>query len=144
MIQLCGKSIVLPLKILITKMLEEGAFIEDCKKCCLKSTSRKNLIKSYRTNVFFQYVTLWRKKQFTECQTSFIPTDLCVAQLLSVTHKIHKGFDCNPPYDIKDTFLDIAKAFDKVWQEGLIFKLQSYGIGSNLLKLLGNYLKDHK
>ena len=40
------------------------------------------------------------------------------------------------------TFLDISKAFDKVWHEGLIFKLKSYGAEGNLLKLLENYLTD--
>ena len=39
-------------------------------------------------------------------------------------------------------FLDISKAFDTVWHEGLIFKLKIYGIDGNLLKLLINYLED--
>ena len=33
-----------------------------------------------------------------------------------------------------------TKAFDKVWHEGLIFKLQQNGISGNLLKLFENYL----
>ena len=37
-------------------------------------------------------------------------------------------------------FLDFSKAFDKVWHNGLIFKLQKLGIGGHLLGLLGNYL----
>ena len=53
-------------------------------------------------------------------------------------------FDCNPTLDTRATFLDISKAFGKVWHEGLIFKLQSYGIYDNLLLLLKNYLKDRK
>ena len=36
------------------------------------------------------------------------------------------------------------KAFDKVWHEGLLFKLKSYGIHGNLLKILQNYLQDRK
>ena len=40
------------------------------------------------------------------------------------------------------TFLDIYKGFDKVWQEGLIFELKTYGINGKLLKLLENYLTD--
>ena len=42
------------------------------------------------------------------------------------------------------TFLDISKAFDEVWQEGLIFKLKTYGVECNLLKLLENYLTDRQ
>ena len=56
-------------------------------------------------------------------QSGFIPGDLCVAQLLSIVHEIYKSFNCNRPYDIRGTFLDISKAFDKVWHKGLIFKL---------------------
>ena len=37
-------------------------------------------------------------------------------------------------------FLDISKAFDKVWYEGLIFKLQTYGINGKLLNLMQDYL----
>ena len=37
-------------------------------------------------------------------------------------------------------FLDISKAFDKVWHEGLLYKLKSMGISGELHKLLENYL----
>ena len=37
-------------------------------------------------------------------------------------------------------FLDVSKAFGKVLQEGLLFKLESYGIEGSLLRLLKNYL----
>lgn len=37
-------------------------------------------------------------------------------------------------------FCDLSKAFDRVWHKGLIFKLQSYGIGGNLLKWFESYL----
>ena len=39
-------------------------------------------------------------------------------------------------------FLDVSKAFDKVWNEGLIFKLRQCGITGNLMPLLENYLAD--
>ena len=41
-------------------------------------------------------------------------------------------------------FLDISKAFDKVWHECLIFKLKSNGIDGDLLILLINHLEDCK
>ena len=37
-------------------------------------------------------------------------------------------------------FLDVSKAFDKVWHKGLIFKLQKMGIRGNLLKWLKDYI----
>ena len=73
-----------------------------------------------------------------------MPGDSCVSQLLSITHEIYKSFDCHPPTNIRGTFLDISKAFYEVWHEDLIFKLKTYGVEGNLLKLLENYLTDHQ
>ena len=85
-----------------------------------------------------------QNKLFTECQPGFIPGDSCVAQLLPITHEIYKSFYCNPPGEMRGIFIDISKVFDKVWHEGLIFKLKTYGIDGDLLKLLVNYLEDRK
>ena len=37
-------------------------------------------------------------------------------------------------------FLDISKAFDKVWHDGIIFKLKQNSISGNLLNVLSNFL----
>ena len=42
--------------------------------------------------------------------------------------------------ETRAVFLDISKAFDKVWHDGLIFKLESYGISGPLLGLINSYL----
>ena len=39
---------------------------------------------------------------------------------------------------------DIDKAFDKVWHDGLIFKLQENGISGNLLNVLKHFLTNRK
>ena len=36
----------------------------------------------------------------------------------------------------------MSKAFDKVWHQGLIFKLKQNGVSGQLLKLLSNYLSN--
>ena len=41
-------------------------------------------------------------------------------------------------------FLDISKAFDKVWHEGLVFKLKTYGIFGPLLDLTVSYLSNRQ
>ena len=41
-------------------------------------------------------------------------------------------------------FLDISKAFDKVWHKGLLFKLKIYGVEGQFLSLLGNYLENRE
>ena len=85
-----------------------------------------------------------QNKLFTSCQFGFITGDSCVSQLLSITNEIYKSFDCHPHIDMRGTFLDISKAFDKVWHVALIFILKTYGVEGNLLKLLKNYLTDRQ
>ena len=45
---------------------------------------------------------------------------------------------------MRAVFLDISKAFDKVWHEGLIFKLKQNGVSGRLLKLFESYLSNRK
>ena len=161
MLKLYGKSIACPLSLIFQSVLNDGVFPDDWKKSnivpCHEKDS-KSLIKNYRpisllpifSKVFERliYNSLYnyfiQNKLFTECQSGFMPGDSCVAQLLSITHEIYNSFDYNPSVDIRGVFLDISKAFDKVWHDGLIFKLQTYGIDGKLLKLLKSYLKDRQ
>ena len=41
-------------------------------------------------------------------------------------------------------FLDISKAFDKVWHDGLLFKLRQNGVSGKLLSLFESYLSGRK
>ena len=45
---------------------------------------------------------------------------------------------------MKLVLLDISKAFDKVWHDGLIFKRKNYGISRPLLALTESYLSNRK
>ena len=42
--------------------------------------------------------------------------------------------------ETRGVFLDISKAFDRVWHEGLLYKLKSYGIKGPLLILIKSFL----
>ena len=52
-------------------------------------------------------------------QSGFIPGDSRVQQLVSITHEIYNAFDCNLSLEVQGVLLDISKAFDKVWHDGL-------------------------
>ena len=76
----------------------------------------------------------------TSVPSGFRKGDSCVSQLLAILHNIHKNLDNMPSHDTRGIFLDMAKAFDKVWRKGLIFKHKTYGIDGKLLSLLDDYL----
>ena len=46
--------------------------------------------------------------------------------------------------EVRSIFLDISKAFDKVWHKGFLFKLLQNGMFGNLLDLLSSFLSDRK
>ena len=71
-------------------------------------------------------------------QAGFKPGDSCINQLLSITHEIYKSFDDG--YEVRGVFLYISKAFDKVWHNGLIYKLNRNGVNGNLLNLIIDFL----
>ena len=72
------------------------------------------------------------------------PGDSMVNQLISITHTTFKAFDCNPPLDARSGYLDISKAFDRVWHDGLIYKLKCCGVSGEILSLIQSFLKDRK
>ena len=62
--------------------------------------------------------------------------------LLSINNEIFSNFNCDPPKDRRAVFLDISKAFDEISLPGLIFKIKSFGISSDLLELIKNFLSN--
>ena len=66
-------------------------------------------------------------------QSGFRPGDSCINQLLSITHEIYQSFDDS--LEVRAVFLDISKAFDKVWHKSPIFKLKQNCISGKVLIL---------
>ena len=73
--------------------------------------------------MIFQYIE--ENKLLNVNQSGFQPSDYCEYQLLSIVHNIYAGFGQNPPLEVCSCFLDISKAFDKVWHEELIYKMET-------------------
>ena len=81
-------------------------------------------------------------KLLTPNQSGFKPNESCINQLSSIVHSIYSHFDHNPSLEVRGNFLDISKAFDKVWHDGVLYKLECFGISGNLLKLFHSYLNN--
>ena len=80
----------------------------------------------------------------TKKQSGFRPGDSTTNQLLDLIDSIHQSLDASPTLEVRAIFLDISKAFDKVWHKGLVFKLKQNGVSGSLLKMFENYLTNRK
>ena len=65
-----------------------------------------------------------------------MPGDSCIHQLISITYEIYAFFNANPSLEVRGVFLDISKAFDRVWDEGLIYTIKCMGVKGDLLALI--------
>ena len=48
------------------------------------------------------------------------------------------GIECDP------VFLDLSKAFDQVWHNGLLYELECNGVPGKVMILIRNFLRDWK
>ena len=157
MLLLCDNSIVLPLKIIFKNILETSSYPDIWKRANVTPIFKKNdkqVIKNYRPisllpiigkifeKIIFNnlYNYLNANNLITKNQSGFRPGDSTSNQLLYLVNEIHEAFENPKLLDVRAVFLDISKAFDKVWHEGLIFKLKQNGISGKFLNLFKSYL----
>ena len=161
MIQICGESIIFPLKLIFETAIRSSCFPQSWKKgniIPVHKKDSKNLVKNYRPisllpifgkifekviyNSLFEY---FQENNFlSDKHSGFRAGDSCISLLLAITQEIYKSFDCNPSLETRGVFIDISNAFDKVLQEGLLFKLKCYGAEGGLYNIMENYLHDRK
>ena len=159
MITICGDSLVLPLTLIFNNILKTGIYPNSWKLANITPIHKKGdkqLIQNYRPisllslfgkifeKIIFNqlYNYLVTNNLITSNQSGFRPGDSTVNQLLHFVNDIHKSSDLYGSLETRAVFLDISKAFDKVWHKGLIFKLKQNGISGPLLNVLTNYLSN--
>ena len=163
MLKICGDSICVPLEMIFKQAFLTGVFPSEWKKkeILLPFTKRatNKILKIIDQFLYFRFVVKYLKDLFltkiferliyfsankliSKNQSGFQPGDSCINQLLSITHEIFTSFDNG--LGVRSVFLDMSKAFDKVWHEGIIFKLKQNGISGELLDILFDFLRNRK
>ncbi|CAH1264092.1 ZNF862 [Branchiostoma lanceolatum] len=78
----------------------------------------------------------------THHQSGFRSHDNTTLQLIRLADEWTKAMDKGEV--VGCAFLDLRKAFDKVWHKGLLAKLEGYGICGPLLEWFASYLADRR
>ena len=142
MVQLSCASIVKPLYLIFRHCIETSTFPLEWKKANVVPIHKKgdkcNISNYHPISVLPICGKLFEKLIYHDLhkylsinnilnsnQSGFRTGDSCANQIIEITHEILKSFDSNPTLEIRGVFLDISKAFDKVWHDGLVFKLKT-------------------
>ena len=157
MIKLCGKPIVKLLSMIFNNCIDTGTFPNICKRSNIIPVHKKGdkqIVDNYRpVSLLPIFRKIFEKLLFSSImdfltfynllnsnQSGFRPNDSSESQLLSIVHDIYSLFDCHPSLEVESIFLDISKAFDRVWHKGLLYKIQSIGISGTPLELIESFL----
>lgn len=152
-------SITKPLTLLYNKSLVSGKFPKQWKLANITAIHKKNdpsNAKNYRPvsllsclgkvfertvhNIIYDH--LERHHLLTERNSGFKKNDGTINQLTHILDHIYAEIDKRR--DVAVIFLDITKAFDKVYHKGLLFKLRQCGIEGTFLKWIESYLTDRQ
>ena len=142
---------------LINLSLQSCKFPREWKKAHvlpLHKKKERNILDNYRPvsllsciskileRAVFKHVFNYFRENFliSVYQSGLTPGDSTVNQLVQIYHMLCDALDKKK--DVRIVFCDISKAFDRVWHNGLIYKLSSMGVKGSLLSWFRDYLCD--
>ena len=129
---MCGENLACPIKIIFLNILKTGIFPSQWRRANVTPVHKKRdkqVVENYRPisllpilskifgKIIFKnlYNHLVTNNLISKNQSGFRPGDLCTNQLLSFINEIHRAFDDKNCLEIRSVYLDMTKAFDKVW-----------------------------
>ena len=159
-LQLISKEISYSLSRLLNNLFEVGLFPDNWKIAhvtpIFKRVGSKNCKTNYRPISILPTLSkvcesIIHERLSTHCtqnniitdrQAAYLKGDSTISQLLYLVHQIRTSWGKANIAHL--CFLDISAAFDKVWHNGLISKLEQVGISGNFLALFKSYLSNRK
>ncbi|GFX14749.1 RNA-directed DNA polymerase from mobile element jockey [Trichonephila clavipes] len=129
--------------------------MEDCgRRTDFKTWQNSALAESYRPisllpvlSKLAEKIILARLNDYLEREKILIPEQHGFRPRLSTSHQLLRVVEFIKEGNNNDectaaVFLDIQKAFDRVWHTGLLFKLITYKIPPPLIFLINSYISD--
>ena len=159
MLKTVAKEVAVPLSILFNSSFSEGKFADIYKPSNVIPLPKKgdnsdpsnfrpvsllSNVGKLQERIVFKHIYnfLHENDILYKYQSGFLPNHSTTFQLIDIYHHICQTFDSNQ-YSCM-VFLDVSKAFDRVWHKGLIFKLKQNGIDGDLLEWISDYLSGRK
>ena len=152
----CASNLTEPLKMIAQKSLDTGVFPKSWKNSnvvpIFKNKGSKNSVSNYRPISLLSCMSKVVERQvynelynfcmenrlLSEKNSGFKKKVGTIDQLISLTTRIYQGLDKEE--EIAMIFLDLSKAYDRVWHAGLLHKLEKIGIRGSLLAWFRSYL----
>ena len=79
-------------------------------------------------------------KLFNKNQSGFRRNRACIDQIMRIQDDIHKSI--HNKGSTVGLFIDLEKAFDLIWKEGLTHKMRQLGIQNEMLKYISDFLRN--
>ncbi len=91
-------------------------------------------------NHIFRYLNM--HNLIKKNQSGFILGDSTINQLIAMCNQLYKCIDKGE--ELVAVFLDLSKAFDRVWHKGFLYKIEMIGICGKLFERLKSYVCNWK
>ena len=155
MLSLCSSALVKPLTRLFNASLKLGKVPDEWKMANIVPIHKKGStteVKNYRPisliscvgkvmeKIVFKYMYnfITSYNLLTNLQSGFRPGDSTNLQLIDLYHIFSEALDKHK--ELRIVFCDFSKAFDTVWHEGILYKLNMLGFRGHLHQWLTSYL----
>ena len=118
---------------------DDASNVSNYRPISLLNTIGKVMEKLVHKHVFNFFLS---NNTISSFQSGFVTGDSTVNQLVNMYNTFCKALDEGK--EVRAVFLDISKAFDRVWRRGLLHKLNYVGIRGRLLDWFSDYLTNRR